>query len=120
MSGEELTASSWLHRRCLLYPHQGTLPLSGSLIDAANRGFRAREESWDEQTLHWCQSGPSKHALLTRQRLHDPLRTDNSKDKAFLLGLGVAWVAPCLGDVTLVSSYGPVLCQQYHDATACR
>jgi hypothetical protein len=27
---------------------------------------------------------PSKYALLTRQRLHDPLRTDNSKDQGSL------------------------------------
>lgn len=60
------------------------MSLSGSLIDAANRGFRAREESWDEQTLHWCQSGPSQYALLTRQRLHDPLRTDTPKDQGSL------------------------------------
>lgn len=58
--------------------------LSNSLIEAANRGFRAREESWDGQTLHWCQSGPTKYALLTRQRLHDPLCTGNFKDQGLL------------------------------------
>lgn len=63
---------------------------------------------------------PSKSALLTRQRLHDPLHADDSKDQGILISLGVAWVAPCFGDLRLVLSYGLVRWQQSHDATAYR
>jgi hypothetical protein len=94
-SGDKFSASSWLHDGVCLSPHSEMMSLSGSLIGAQIGLSRAREESWDEQTLHGCQSGtPYEPAAL-----HDPPRTDNPKDQGFLDCLGVAWVAPCFGSL---------------------
>ena len=91
------------------------MSLSGLLIGAATRLSRAREESWDEQTLQRCQSGtPYEPAAL-----HDPPRTDNPKDQGSLdcswggVGGALFWKP-----FAIVSSYGLSRCQYYHDATA--
>lgn len=83
------------------------MSLSGSLIGAQTGLSRAREESWDEQTLHRCQSGTPYEPTA----LHDPPRTDNPKDQGSLdwswggVGGALFWEP-----FAFVSSYGLSRC----------